>query len=319
MKPVSNWRTLLGGLSGGLLVVFAFAAMTVTNGAAAAPANERDEGTPRSPGTSERTAAAPTNSKPENPGSGSSGPSQPGSGRGTRTPTPDIAGVGLRVVDPPPNAWVQIQWTNWSTSKWVPVDAWSGPLSQNENGYGAVYFGPEAYGNGPFRWVVFDGNPAAGGQVWAISDTFYLGWFGALDVSTITRGENLGKLASTPVPDPKTAFYSPKGAEFKGNPDGCGHYTIAGDVLSASGRALSEYRLRLTYPSGITETVNAGGAPNYGRSGFGYILAKVHPGQAYRLELLPKGQDYPISQPVTVVFSGDCTTNYAWVVFQSRR
>jgi hypothetical protein len=308
MQTILNKR-FWGGLIGGFLVVCTLGAMAVTGGAAAAPASEGDQETPGSPGNSEQ----------------SSGAANPGSFLGMWTPTPDIAGIGLRVVDPPANAWVQIQWSNWSTSNWYPVDAWSGPLSQNDNGYGAVWFEPKDYGTGPFRWVVFDRNPATGGQVWAISDTFYLGWSGTLTILDITKGENLSQGAtlshavSTLVPGQSLPFYSSTGVQLKANPAGCGQYAIGGEVLSASGRPVSDYRLRLTYPSGRTEIVSAGGAPDYGKSGFGYLLGTHRAGQTYKLELLPQGQDQPVAPPVTIAFSDSCSANYAWVVFQSRR
>jgi hypothetical protein len=279
LKPRFSGR-MLGGLVGGLLVVCTFGAITMSDAAAAMPANlER---------------AWPT-----------------------QTPTPDIAGIAIRVIDPPEHAWVQIQWSTWAKVNWYPVESWSGPLSQNENGWGAVWYERKDYGSGPFRWVVFDGNPAQGGQVWGMTIPFYLGYVGSFSIAEVTKGMNLAKVLPTVTPDPRKAFYSPQGAEFRANPEGCSHFTIAGEVLSASGKPLSDYRLRLTYPSALTETVNAGGALNYGKSGFGFLLGNHHPGQTYKLELLPMGQDWPVAPPVKIVFADDCKANEAWVVFQA--
>jgi hypothetical protein len=281
LKPFSNWRTL-GSLIGVLLAVGMFAALAATSGAAAAPAN-------------------------------------PAFLAREWTPTPNVGGIAIPVVDTPPNAWVQVQWSTWAKTNWYPVDAWSGPLAQNDYGWGAVWYEEKDYGTGPFRWVVFDGNPAQGGQVWGMSIPFYLGYVGSFSISEITKGLNLPKPVLTVTPDPRMSFYSPKGAELKANPEGCGHYTIAGEVLSATGQPLSNYRVRITYPTGATEIVNAGGAPNYGRSGFAFILGAHRPGQAEKLELLPIGQDWPVSPAVTILFSDNCNANYAWVVFRAQR
>jgi hypothetical protein len=236
----------------------------------------------------------------------------------TWTPTPNIAGIAIRVVDPPKGAWVQMQWSTWAKKDWYPVEEWSGPLSQDEAGWGAVWYEEKNYGTGPFRWVIFDGNPAAGGQVWGMSLPFYLGYVGSFRLVEVSKGENLSPAGPTLTPDPRMAFYAARGAELKANPQGCSHYAIAGDLLTAKGKPAWGYRLRLTYPNGATEIVNTGGAPNYGPSGFGYLFGRVQVGATYKLEVLPKENDTPISPPVKIVFTQDCNTHLAWVVFQSR-
>ncbi len=295
MKRVSNWR-IVAVITAGLLVVCAFAATAITQGVSA-----EDGDPPHAP--------APPGEKPgEGPGGGP-------------TPTPDIAGLAVRVVDAPPNAWVQVQWSNWFEQDWYPVEAWSGKLSQNVNGWAAVWYTAKDYYTGPFRYVIFDDDPAKGGQVWGMSLPFYLGYVGDFRIVEVHKGENLTQQAQSPIatPDPKMLFYTPKGVEFKSNPAGCGRHTIAGEVLSPNGRPLSEFQLRLTYPTGVTETINAGGAPDYGPSGFAFLLGKVHIGQPYKLELLLQNNPAQIASPVQIVFSDNCTANYAWVVFQSER
>jgi len=292
MKRMSNGQ-IVGVMIGGLMVVCAFAAIAITGG-----------------------AAAETENPPTRPvGSGGS------SGRAAWTPTPDIAGLAVRVFDAPPNAWVQIQWSNWFEQNWYPVDAWSGKLSQSVNGWAAVWYTAKDYYSGPFRYVIFDDDPAKGGQVWGMSLPFYLGHVGDFRIVEVHKGENLdpGQQSAVSTPDPRMWFYAPKGVQYKSNPAGCGGYTISGDVVSSSGRPLSELRVRLTYPNGVTETIKAGGAPDYGPSGFGYLLWKVQIGQTYKLELLPLNSNVPLASPVQIVFSGDCRSNDAWVVFQSER
>ncbi len=298
MQRVSNWR-IVAVITAGLLVVCAFAAAAMTEGVSA-----EDDSPTRVP--------AP-------PGGGSGG--KPGKAPSHRpTPTLDIAGLAVRVVDAPPNAWVQVQWSNWFEQDWYPVDAWSGKLSQNATGFAAVWYTAKDYYTGPFRYVIFDEDPAKGGQVWGMSLPFYLGYVGDFRMVEVHKGENLTaqEQAAMATPD-RSRWFSQQGVQYKNNPAGCGRHTIAGEVLSTSGRPLSETWLRLTYPTGVTETVKAGGAPDYGPSGFSFLLGKVHIGQPYKLELLLQNSPAQIAPPVQVVFSDNCTANYAWVVFQANR
>lgn len=177
------------------------------------------------------------------------------------------------------------------------------------------------YYTGPFRYVIFDDDPAKGGKVWGMSLPFYLGYVGDFRMVEVQKGENLTQQQQSPVatPDRSKWFSAPEGVQYKSNPAGCGRHTIAGEVVSSKGKPASEMQLRLTYPTGVTETVSAGGAPDYGPSGFSFLLGKVHIGQPYKLELLLQNNPAQIASPVQIVFSDDCTDNYAWVVFRANR
>ena len=83
--------------------------------------------------------------------------------------------IAATVINPPANAWIGVQWADPTGTTWTMVDNWLGPLDQATN-YGRTVRGVEKkdFGTGPFRWVVYDGNPAQGGKLWGISTSFYL-------------------------------------------------------------------------------------------------------------------------------------------------
>jgi hypothetical protein len=100
--------------------------------------------------------------------------------------------IALTVVDPPATAWASVQWLDPRTGKWISVDGWSGPLQQDEWGFMVFAVDVPDRGAGPFRWVVYDKDPATGGRPWAMTHVFNLptsdwSWF------EILKGWNLPK------------------------------------------------------------------------------------------------------------------------------
>ena len=80
--------------------------------------------------------------------------------------------IALSVANPPANAWVAVQWLGPDGQTWNPVASWAGPLVQTPEGWLAHWVEPAQYGTGPYRWAVYDQNPAQGGKLWGVSDPF---------------------------------------------------------------------------------------------------------------------------------------------------
>ena len=83
--------------------------------------------------------------------------------------------IAATVINPPANAWIGVQWGDPTGTTWTMVDTWLGPLDQATN-YGRTVRGvePKDFGTGPFRWVVYTGNPAQGGKLWGVSTPFFM-------------------------------------------------------------------------------------------------------------------------------------------------
>ena len=62
-----------------------------------------------------------------------------------------------------------------------PVETWLGPLNQTQWGWQFWNYNPDLFGSGPYRWVVYDNDPAKGGKVWGLSDPFNFGYRGAFN------------------------------------------------------------------------------------------------------------------------------------------
>jgi len=74
----------------------------------------------------------------------------------------------LRVHPPQAGLWTIVQWQD-SAGGWHDIEGWSGAL--DEGGQKVWWVGPAIFGEGPFRWVVYQ---SQGGQLLATSDPFYL-------------------------------------------------------------------------------------------------------------------------------------------------
>jgi hypothetical protein len=84
------------------------------------------------------------------------------------------ASIVLTVVNPPAGAWASVEWLDLSGKVWTAVPGWSGLLAQNENGFMPFAVDDADVGTGPFRWVVYDKDPAQGGKVWGMTESFNL-------------------------------------------------------------------------------------------------------------------------------------------------
>jgi hypothetical protein len=86
----------------------------------------------------------------------------------------DSGAIAATVLNPPANAWVGVQWLDLTGTTWTMIDTWLYPLDQDIN-YGRTVRGvePKDFGTGPYRWVVYAGNPAEGGKLWGVSTPFY--------------------------------------------------------------------------------------------------------------------------------------------------
>ncbi len=94
------------------------------------------------------------------------------------TPLMDSMGkngaIAATVINPPANAWIGVQWGDPSGTTWTMIDTWLAPLDQATN-FGRTVRGvePKDFGTGPYRWVVYTDNPAAGGKLWGVSTSFF--------------------------------------------------------------------------------------------------------------------------------------------------
>ncbi len=81
--------------------------------------------------------------------------------------------IALTVNNPPPAAWVVVQWLDPTGTQWNNVDSWAGPLVITPEGRMAHWVDPKQWGTGPYRWAVYDKDPQQGGQLWGVSDPFF--------------------------------------------------------------------------------------------------------------------------------------------------
>jgi hypothetical protein len=81
--------------------------------------------------------------------------------------------IAATVINPPANAWIGVQWGDPTGTQWTMIDTWLNPLEQAT--WGRVSYGvePKDFGTGPYRWVVYDNNPAQGGKLWGVSTPFF--------------------------------------------------------------------------------------------------------------------------------------------------
>jgi hypothetical protein len=202
-----------------------------------------------------------------------------------------------------------VQWQG-TDHKWYDVGGWQGPLDLD----GKIQWGvaPADFGHGPFRWVIYD---RPGGPVWGSSASFMLPSAKGEWVTVTPSPASAPKI--TPAGTVSQWAFAADQPAFRTYAAGCGQYTIAGQVFSPEGLPLNGYRLQLVYPDGDKEIIPSGGAPDYGRSGFGFLLGRRRPNRLYQLQLLgpgPAGQ--PLSAVMPIVFTGACDQNFAWVVFR---
>ena len=90
--------------------------------------------------------------------------------RSTPTPAshshPNVAAIAVTVSNPPPGAWVGVQWQDpWGG--WHDVESWPGELVGD---WTVRWVLSDDFGDGPFRWIVLE---SQGGRIWAISSPFY--------------------------------------------------------------------------------------------------------------------------------------------------
>jgi formylglycine-generating enzyme required for sulfatase activity len=82
------------------------------------------------------------------------------------------AAIVLTVMDPPLGAWTAVQWSNADQIVWHNVDNWVVPLALDEEN--KMFWGVDAkdFGTGPYRWVIYDKDPARGGKILGASQLF---------------------------------------------------------------------------------------------------------------------------------------------------
>ncbi len=81
--------------------------------------------------------------------------------------------IAATVVNPPANAWIGVQWGDPTATTWTMIPTWLGPLDQAALGRTTRFVDPKDFGTGPYRWVVYTGDPAQGGKLWGVSNPFY--------------------------------------------------------------------------------------------------------------------------------------------------
>jgi hypothetical protein len=79
--------------------------------------------------------------------------------------------IAVTAINPPATAWAGVQWGDPSGAHWFNVEAWFGALNQTD-GRMAFWVDVSQFGTGPYRWVIYDQDPAQGGQLWGVSDPF---------------------------------------------------------------------------------------------------------------------------------------------------
>jgi hypothetical protein len=79
--------------------------------------------------------------------------------------------IAVTAVNPPTTAWAGVQWLDPNGVQWHNIDSWFGALNQTD-GRMAFWVDPSQFGTGPYRWVIYDKDPAQGGKLWGVSDPF---------------------------------------------------------------------------------------------------------------------------------------------------
>jgi hypothetical protein len=79
--------------------------------------------------------------------------------------------IAVTAVNPPATAWAGVQWGDPSGAHWFNINPWFGALNQTD-GRMAFWVDPSQFGTGPYRWVIYDMDPAQGGKLWGVSDPF---------------------------------------------------------------------------------------------------------------------------------------------------
>jgi hypothetical protein len=83
----------------------------------------------------------------------------------------NVGAIAVSAVDAPANAWASVQWGDPTGTNWFTIDSWSGPLVQTA-GRMALWVSAANFGSGPYRWVIYDKDPAQGGKLWGASGPF---------------------------------------------------------------------------------------------------------------------------------------------------
>lgn len=94
-------------------------------------------------------------------------------------PLCDHGHITAYIQDAPEKAWVSVQWLDGS-AVWHNVEGWQGNIAKTKDNKPFQQWAVlnNAYGLGPFRWVVY---AERGGKVWAVSPNFNLPKAGGLD------------------------------------------------------------------------------------------------------------------------------------------
>ncbi len=85
-----------------------------------------------------------------------------------RHDSPGGAHIALRVPSAPAGVWTVVQWQD-SAGGWHDVDGWQGTLDAGDQK--TWWLGPNLFGEGPFRWLVYRDDRA---RLLATSASFYL-------------------------------------------------------------------------------------------------------------------------------------------------
>lgn len=124
----------------------------------------------------------------------------------------------------------------------------------------------------------------------------------------------------TPTPDQETDVIfelDNDATAFQANPEGnggCTRTVIAGEVLDFAGRPATDVVIRLT-GDGIEETTTSGTAPDYGGSGWEFIIEGEPETATYFVQMLDDDGD-PISQEIRLTFNPSCESNRALLIFR---
>ena len=205
--------------------------------------------------------------------------------------------------------WAGVQWQA-ADGQWFDVAGWQGPV--DVTGGQRWWVEPKDFGAGPFRWRVY---AQVGEATWGTSAAFMLP--SAKGEWVTVTASRVATPAATPAGTVSQWAFAADQPAFKTYAADCGQYAIAGQVLGLEGQPLNGYRLQLVYANGDKEIISSGGAPDYGRSGFGFLLGWRRPNRLYQLQLLgPGNAGQPVSAVVPIVFTGACDQNFAWVVFR---
>ncbi len=82
------------------------------------------------------------------------------------------APIVLTVAAPPASAWTAVQWGDAGRTAWHNVENWVAPLALDQNGQMRWLVDPKDFGTGPFRWALYDKDPARGGKILGASQPF---------------------------------------------------------------------------------------------------------------------------------------------------